>query len=198
MAGEKPDVLLVGAKKPVLMKGLEGKVTLHHWLDAKDKDAFVKEVGNKIKAIAIAYTANKVDEKVSQAVSSSRAGFELWRRLRPHRRQVGRRARHRRHQYARGVERGGRRYSARPSAVHGSRISAVGALFACRKMAARTLSADEGNAARPDRRHGRHGPHRQGDREAPGSIRRAGRLSQPQTASGRQLQVLSEAHRYGA
>jgi hypothetical protein len=63
MAGEMPDVLLVGAKKPVLMKGLEGKVTLHHWLDAKDKDAFVKEVGNKIKAIAIAYTANKVDEK---------------------------------------------------------------------------------------------------------------------------------------
>jgi lactate dehydrogenase-like 2-hydroxyacid dehydrogenase len=63
MAGEKPDVLLVGAKKPVLMKGLEGKVMLHHWLDAKDKDAFVKEIGNKIKAIAIAYTANKVDEK---------------------------------------------------------------------------------------------------------------------------------------
>ncbi len=63
MAGEKPDVLLVGAKKPVMMKGLEGKVTLHHWLDAKDKEAFVKEVGNKIKAIAIAYTANKVDEK---------------------------------------------------------------------------------------------------------------------------------------
>ncbi len=63
MAGEKPDVLLVGAKKPVLMKGLESEVTLHHWLDAKDKDAFVKEVGNKIKAIAIAYTANKVDEK---------------------------------------------------------------------------------------------------------------------------------------
>ena len=63
MAGEKPDVLLVGAKKPVLMKGLEGKVTLHHWLDAKDKEAFVKAVGDKIRAIAIAYTANKVDEK---------------------------------------------------------------------------------------------------------------------------------------
>src|SRR5260221_13140651 len=61
MAGEKPDVLLVGAKKPVMMKGLEGKVTLHHWLDAKDKAALVKDVGNKIKAIAIAYTANKVD-----------------------------------------------------------------------------------------------------------------------------------------
>jgi len=56
MAGDKPDVLMVGAKKPVMMKGFEGKVTLHHWLDLKDKDAFVKDVGKKIKAIAIAYT----------------------------------------------------------------------------------------------------------------------------------------------
>jgi lactate dehydrogenase-like 2-hydroxyacid dehydrogenase len=61
MASEKPDVLLVGAKKPVMMKGFEGKVALHHWLDAVDKAAFVKEVGGKIRAIAIAYTANKVD-----------------------------------------------------------------------------------------------------------------------------------------
>src|SRR5215510_1640651 len=62
MAGEKPDVLMVGAKKPVMMKGFEGKVNLHHWLELKDKDAFVKEHGGKIRAIAIAYTANKVDE----------------------------------------------------------------------------------------------------------------------------------------
>ena len=82
MAGEKPDVLLVGAKKPVLMKGFEGKVTLHHWLDAKDKAAFVKEVGDKIKAIAIAYTANKVDGKFLQQfphleqVSSFGVGYD--------------------------------------------------------------------------------------------------------------------------
>ena len=62
MAGEKPDVLMVGARKPVMMKGFEGKVNLHHWLELKDKDAFVKESGGKIRAIAIAYTANKVDE----------------------------------------------------------------------------------------------------------------------------------------
>ncbi|MGH6683544.1 MAG: 2-hydroxyacid dehydrogenase [Pseudolabrys sp.] len=60
MAGEKPDVLLVGAKKPVLMKGLEGKVTLHHWLDAADKEAFAKSIGGKIGAIAIAHHT-KVD-----------------------------------------------------------------------------------------------------------------------------------------
>ena len=62
MAGEKPDVLMVGARKPVMMKGFEGKVNLHHWLELKDKDAFVKQHGDKIRAIAIAYTANKVDE----------------------------------------------------------------------------------------------------------------------------------------
>jgi len=58
---DKPDVLLVGARKPVMLKGFEGKVNLHHWLEQKDKDAFLKEHGAKIRAIAIAYTANKVD-----------------------------------------------------------------------------------------------------------------------------------------
>jgi lactate dehydrogenase-like 2-hydroxyacid dehydrogenase len=61
MAGEKPDVLLVGARKPVLVNGLEPKVNLHDYLGAKDKDAFVASVADKVRAIAIAYTANKVD-----------------------------------------------------------------------------------------------------------------------------------------
>ena len=57
-------------------------MTLHHWLDAKDKAAFVKEVGNKIKAIAIAYTANKVDGNFLQQfptleqVSSFGVGYD--------------------------------------------------------------------------------------------------------------------------
>jgi lactate dehydrogenase-like 2-hydroxyacid dehydrogenase len=66
MAGEKPDVLLVGAKKPVLLAGLEPNVTLHDFLGAKDKDALVKSVGGKIRAIAVAYTANKVDATFMQ------------------------------------------------------------------------------------------------------------------------------------
>jgi lactate dehydrogenase-like 2-hydroxyacid dehydrogenase len=66
MAGEKPDVLLVGAKKPVMVKGLEPKVTLHYQVDAKDPDAFFREVGSKIRAIAIAYTANKLDAAYMQ------------------------------------------------------------------------------------------------------------------------------------
>lgn len=66
MAGEKPDVLLVGARKPVLIDGLEPKVNLHDYLGAKDKDAFVASIADKVRAIAIAYTANKVDAAFMQ------------------------------------------------------------------------------------------------------------------------------------
>ena len=66
MAGEKPDVLLIGARKPVIVGGLEPKVTLHYLLEAKDQDAFIKSIGGKIRAFAVAYTANKVDAAFMQ------------------------------------------------------------------------------------------------------------------------------------
>ena len=66
MAGQKPDVLLVGARKPVLIKGLEPNVNLHDYLGAKDKDALVASIADKVRAIAIAYTANKVDSAFMQ------------------------------------------------------------------------------------------------------------------------------------
>ena len=66
MAGEKPDVLLIGQKKPVMVKGLESKVTLHYQVDAKDPDAFIKSIADKVRAIAIAYPANKLDAAFMQ------------------------------------------------------------------------------------------------------------------------------------
>ncbi len=60
MAGEKPDVLLVGPKKPVMMKGFEGKVILHPLIDAQDKDAFLKGLADKIRAIVVAYTNERI------------------------------------------------------------------------------------------------------------------------------------------
>jgi lactate dehydrogenase-like 2-hydroxyacid dehydrogenase len=66
MVGEKPDVLLVGQRKPVLVGGLDPKVTLHYFLEAKDREAFIKSVGDKIRAIAVAYTANKIDADFMQ------------------------------------------------------------------------------------------------------------------------------------
>jgi len=66
MAADKPDVLLVGSKKPVMVAGLDPKVHLHYLADAKDQDAFFKAIGDKIRAIAIAYTANKLDANFMQ------------------------------------------------------------------------------------------------------------------------------------
>jgi len=66
MASDKPDVLLIGQKKPVMVKGLEPSVTLHYLVDAKDPDAFLKSVADRVRAIAIAYTANKLDAAFMQ------------------------------------------------------------------------------------------------------------------------------------
>jgi lactate dehydrogenase-like 2-hydroxyacid dehydrogenase len=58
---DKPDVLLVGARKPVIVNGLSPHVNLHVLFDAPDRDAFIASAGGKIRALAVAYTANKID-----------------------------------------------------------------------------------------------------------------------------------------
>ena len=66
MAGEKPDVLLVGNKKPVIMAGLDGKVALHPLIDAKDKDAFLKSLADKVQAIVVSYTNERISPEFMQ------------------------------------------------------------------------------------------------------------------------------------
>src|SRR5512138_3764026 len=61
MASDKPDVLLVGAPKPVIVKGLDGKVTLHNLLEAKDRDAFITGLADRVRAIAVTYTNNPIN-----------------------------------------------------------------------------------------------------------------------------------------
>jgi lactate dehydrogenase-like 2-hydroxyacid dehydrogenase len=66
MAGEKPDVLLVGNKKPVMMAGLDGKVTLHVLVDAPDREALLKSVADKVQAIVVAYTDERIGPEFMQ------------------------------------------------------------------------------------------------------------------------------------
>jgi lactate dehydrogenase-like 2-hydroxyacid dehydrogenase len=61
MAAEKPEVLLIGQAKPVIVGGIEPFATVRKLAEAKDQDAFLKEVAPRIRGIAIAYTANKID-----------------------------------------------------------------------------------------------------------------------------------------
>jgi lactate dehydrogenase-like 2-hydroxyacid dehydrogenase len=66
MAGEKPDVLLVGNKKPVIVGGLASKVNLHTLIDATDKDAFLKPIADRIRAIVVAYTNERISPEFMQ------------------------------------------------------------------------------------------------------------------------------------
>jgi len=66
MTGAKPDVLLVGAKKPVIVTGLQDKVTLHPLADAKDSGAFIDSIAGQVRAIAVSLTAHKIDAELMQ------------------------------------------------------------------------------------------------------------------------------------
>jgi len=78
----KPEVLLVGNKKPVIVNGLADAVTLHALIDAPDREAFLKAIAPKIGGIAVAYTADKVDAAFMQRfpnlkiVSSFGVGYD--------------------------------------------------------------------------------------------------------------------------
>ncbi len=82
MAGEKQDVLLVGNKKPVIVAGLEPKVTLHRLIDAPDKEGFPKPLADKIRAIVVAYTNERIGAEFMQRfpkleqVSSFGVGYD--------------------------------------------------------------------------------------------------------------------------
>jgi lactate dehydrogenase-like 2-hydroxyacid dehydrogenase len=66
MAGEKPDVLLVGSRKPVIVAGLEPKTMLHVLFDAKDREALLKSIADKVRALAVAYTADRISPEFMQ------------------------------------------------------------------------------------------------------------------------------------
>jgi len=59
MAGDKIEVLLVGPPKPTIVNGL-APFTLHRLGEAKDRDALLKEVGGRVRAIASSVTSEPI------------------------------------------------------------------------------------------------------------------------------------------
>jgi lactate dehydrogenase-like 2-hydroxyacid dehydrogenase len=59
MAGDKIEVLLVGPPKPTIVNGLAA-FTLHRLGEAKDRDALLKEIGGRVRAIAASVTAEPI------------------------------------------------------------------------------------------------------------------------------------------
>ncbi len=59
MAGDKIEVLLVGPPKPTIVNGLAA-FTVHRLGEAKDRDALLKEIGGRLRAIASSVTAEPI------------------------------------------------------------------------------------------------------------------------------------------
>src|SRR5436305_15012226 len=59
MVGDKIEVLVVGPPKPTIVNGLT-PFTLHRLGEAKDRDALLKEIGGRVRAIASSVTAEPI------------------------------------------------------------------------------------------------------------------------------------------
>ena len=177
MAGEKPDVLLIGATKPVMVKGLEPKVTPALSGRCQGPGRIPQIDRRQVRAIAHRLYREQARRRVHAAVAEARESFEFRRRLRSYRRQMGRRTWHHRHQHARSAQRRGRRHRARLLLCTVREFPQAERYLRAGKWPAGSYPLTQGNAAQPHRRHGRHGPHRPGDRAAARRLRRAGGLS---------------------
>jgi lactate dehydrogenase-like 2-hydroxyacid dehydrogenase len=78
---EKPEVLLIGPLKPLVVSGLEAGCTLHRAADAKDREAFYA-ANSGVRAIACSATAEMIDAAFMrrfpglQIVSSFGVGYD--------------------------------------------------------------------------------------------------------------------------
>jgi lactate dehydrogenase-like 2-hydroxyacid dehydrogenase len=61
MADEKPDILVVGAPKPVVVNGLAPACTLHRLSAAKDRDSFLAGIADKVRGIAVTYMVDGIN-----------------------------------------------------------------------------------------------------------------------------------------
>ena len=61
MTGSKPDILLIGPSKPRLAKGLEPVFTVHSLIEAKDREAFLSGIADRVQAFAVTYSNQKID-----------------------------------------------------------------------------------------------------------------------------------------
>jgi lactate dehydrogenase-like 2-hydroxyacid dehydrogenase len=59
MTSERVEVLLIGPPKPTIVNGLSS-LMLHRVGDAKDRDALLREVGGRVRAIASSVTAERI------------------------------------------------------------------------------------------------------------------------------------------
>ncbi len=82
MASHKPDILLIGPSKPLMAKGLEPVFTVHKLIEAKDREAFLAGLADRVRAFAVTYSNQKINADFMQRfpkleiVSSFGVGYD--------------------------------------------------------------------------------------------------------------------------
>jgi lactate dehydrogenase-like 2-hydroxyacid dehydrogenase len=82
MADNKPDILLIGPSKPLLARGLEPAFTVHQLIEAKDREALLNGIADRVRAFAVTYSNQKIDAAFMQRfprleiVSSFGVGYD--------------------------------------------------------------------------------------------------------------------------
>jgi lactate dehydrogenase-like 2-hydroxyacid dehydrogenase len=61
MASQKPDILLLGAPKPVIANGLAATFNVHKLAEAKDRDAFLAGLAEKVSGFAVTFSNIAID-----------------------------------------------------------------------------------------------------------------------------------------
>ena len=197
MPGEKADVAMFGPK-PIIEEALiKAGLTLHKVFAAPDQEAFVNSIAGKVRAIAAVAGHGPVNGAIMsrfpklEIVSSFGVGYD--------------------HIDAKWAGEHGIIVTNTPDVLNeevadtalGLTLAHRAAFAAGRKIPARRQVAEARRlpahalAARPHRRHRRHGPHRQGDRAPVRRHEGAGGLSFA-PARGRAVPALSEHRRHGA
>ena len=64
MASEKPDVLLVGQPKPLIINGLSAKFNVHPLANAADKEKLLTDIGASARAIACSVVSENVTREI--------------------------------------------------------------------------------------------------------------------------------------
>ena len=198
MADEKTDVLLIGPPKPVIVDGLARAFNLYRFSEVKDRETFFVDAAPRLRAIAVSATTERVDSDLMrrfpllEIVSTFGVGYDhidvLW------------------------AGEHGITLTNTPDVLTEEVADTALGLLLCtvrefpqaeRYLRAghwtrEQLSPQQGDAAQPHGRDGRHGPYRPGDRAPARRHAGARGLSFSPAGGGRVLPALSQAHRHGA
>ena len=82
MSSNKSDLIMVGPKKQIFIDGLSPAFNVHVFNDVKDRDAFLAEMADRVRALAVTYSSEKVSADFMQRlpkleiVSSFGVGYD--------------------------------------------------------------------------------------------------------------------------